>query len=289
VNSNNKTVLGVTWDTLTDEFVFQFDEFLEKCAVPKRTKQNLLSVSASIFDPLGFIAPVTTIFQLLCKDKLDWDDLIPQKLALVWNRFLEELKCVREVRQPRFVLYSIFPSGSRVELHGFCDSSTEVYCAVVYLRLIHNDCVNVYFVAAKTKVAPLKTVRLELLGCMLLSKLVAEVVEGIRDRVKLDDIVCWSDSAVVLCWIKGKERGWEPWVENRVVAIRKVVARDQWKFIKGELNPADVPTRISSNLVECFSGSGHAMLLSTPFESADSSSDYSNHFLWMGRLAMMML
>jgi hypothetical protein len=74
-----------------------------------------------------------------------------------------------------------------------------------------------------------------------------------------------------------------------VVAIRKVVARDQWKFIKGELNPADVPTRISSNLVECFSGSGHAMLLSTPFESADSSSDYSNHFLWMGRLAMMML
>jgi hypothetical protein len=132
VNSNNKTVLGVTWDTLTDEFVFQFDEFLEKCAVLQRTKRNLLSVSASIFDLLGFIAPVTarikTILQLLCKDKLDWDDLIPPKLALVSNRFLEELKCVREVRQPRFVLYSIFPSGSRVELHGFCDSSTEVYC-----------------------------------------------------------------------------------------------------------------------------------------------------------------
>jgi hypothetical protein len=48
----------------------------------------MLSISASIFDPLGFIAPVTakikTIFQLLCKDKLDkgltgridrWSDL----------------------------------------------------------------------------------------------------------------------------------------------------------------------------------------------------------------------
>jgi hypothetical protein len=59
--------------SFTDEFVFQFDNILSKCASLEQTKWNLLSASASIFDPLGVIAPITarikTIFQLLCKDK----------------------------------------------------------------------------------------------------------------------------------------------------------------------------------------------------------------------------
>jgi hypothetical protein len=207
--THNQGVLGVGWDTLADEFVFQFDNFVTKCAVMEQTERNLLSASASIFEPLGLIAPITarikTIFQLLCKDKLAWDDLIPPKLASIWNKFLEELKSLREVRQQRFVFQPNFHSGSRVEIHGFCDSSKELYCAVVYFRFVYNESVKVSFLAAKTKVAPLKTLtipRLELLGCLLLSKLINEVVRGIRGRVVLDGIFCWSDSEVALCWIK---------------------------------------------------------------------------------------
>ena len=73
-----------------------------------------------------------------------------------------------------------------MEIHGFCDSSKELYCAVVYFRFVYNESVKVSFLAAKTKVAPLKTLtipRLELLGCLLLSKLINEVVRGIRGRV----------------------------------------------------------------------------------------------------------
>ena len=268
VKTNNKVVLGLEWDTSRDEFVFRFKDLLSKCAVMKRTKRNLLSVSASIFDPLGLIAPITarikTIFQLLCKDKLNWDDIIPPDIALVWDKFLEELKGLQEIRQHRCVFDLDFPSKNRIELHGFSDSSKELYCAVVYLRLISNDGVKLSFLASKTKVAPLKTLtipRLELLGCLLLSKLIKEVLEGIKGRIKLDKIVCWSDSQVALCWIRGKEKSWEPWVENRVVSIRNVVDRDSWRFVKGEVNPADVPTRISSNLHECFAGSDVGFLV----------------------------
>ena len=97
--------------------------------------------------------------------------------------------------------------------------------------------------------------RLELLGCLLLSKLINEILVGLQNRIQLEDIFCWTDSEVALCWINGKEKSWEPWVENRVVAIRKVVDWTKWNFVKGELNPADIKTyRLSSNLGECFSG-----------------------------------
>ena len=157
---------------------------------------------------------------------MDWTE----KIAVVWNKFVEELKHLAEVRHSRFVSTANFSSGSRIELHGFCDSSKEVYCAVVYLRLVYQGAVHVCFLASKTKVAPLKTVtisRLELLGCLLLSKLIREVLLGVEKRIKLHDIFCWTDSEVALCWINGKEKSWEPWIENRVVAIRKVVDREK--------------------------------------------------------------
>ena len=276
ITVEHQVVLGVGWDTTSDEFIFRFDDLISKCATIKHTKRNILSISASIFDPLGFIAPVTakikTIFQLLCKDKLDWDEIIPEKIADVWTKFVEELKRLAEVRHSRFVLTSHFSSGSRFELHGFCDSSKEVYCAVVYLRIVYQGAVHVCFLASKTKVAPLKTLtipRLELLGCLLLSKLIREVLQGVEKRIDLHDIFCWTDSEVALCWVNGKEKSWEPWVENRVVAIRKVVDREKWHFVKGAVNPADIPTRLSSNLNDSFTGcwfKGPLMLWSRDLE-----------------------
>ena len=50
-------VLGLEWDTIADEFVFRFDDLLSKCSAMEQTKWNSLGVSASIYDPLGLIAP----------------------------------------------------------------------------------------------------------------------------------------------------------------------------------------------------------------------------------------
>ena len=87
--------------------------------------------------------------------------------------------------------------------------------------------------------------RLELLACVLLSKLIKEVLLVLSGRVVISEVFCWSDSEVALCWIKGKEKFWRPWVENRVVFIRQVVDRSKWNHVAGVLNPADLPTRLS--------------------------------------------
>ena len=47
-------------------------------------KKKCFKSCTSFYDPLGFIAPVTArvkvILQLLCKDKIDWDDCVTDEL-----------------------------------------------------------------------------------------------------------------------------------------------------------------------------------------------------------------
>ena len=79
-----------------------------------------------------------------------------------------------------------------LEFQGFCDSSNAAYAAAVYVRDMTSVGVVVDLLSAKSKVPPLKAVtlpRLELLACLLLSKLVVLVrkaVVRLRDCVVLD-------------------------------------------------------------------------------------------------------
>ena len=275
--SSNK-VLGMDWDKETDSLVVDLTDFVIRCRSTELTKRNILSVSASLYDPLGLISPITawmkTIFQLLCKDSLDWDCEVSEVIRDAWFRFVDVVESVGKIRVDRFVLV---PADlvRGFELHGFCDSSSEVYCAVVYLRVIMGTEVKTSLLASKTKVAPIKVVtipRLELLSCLLLSRLVRDIGRAFLNCVELERIHCWTDSEVARSWIKGKEKAWKAWVENRVVKIREVVDRGSWSHIAGEENPADIPTRKLNG----FDGLLQDRWLKGP--SFLSSSDYQVNF-----------
>ena len=253
VRNNLKRVLGVEWDTRNDEFVFHFSNLVDLTRSLETTKRNVLKISASFYDPLGLISPVTarvkTIFQLLCKDKLDWDEKVPLEIEVIWESFLSNLENWNCLKVKRFAFYEIEENILSVDLHRFCDRSNQIYCAVVYLRIETMFGIRVSLLVSKTKVTPLKKLsmpRLELLSCVLLSKLLNEVLSIVTKRICVNNICCWSDSEVALCWIKGKEKSWRPWVENRVVNIRKVADRDRWFHVEGVHNPADIPTRVVS-------------------------------------------
>ena len=213
------------------------------------TKRNVLKVAATFFDPIGFISPIAarvkTILQLLCKDKSDWDSDVPPDILLILNTFLDDITRFAELRVKRFAYVESGESFST--LHCFCDSSETAYAAVLYLQVRTPSATEVFFIAAKNRVAPLKKMsmpRFELSACLLLSELVSQVEVVFENKVPVDSIKCWSDSQVALCWLKGKCKSWKPWVENRVVDIRKVVNSDNWSFILGRDNLADIPTRI---------------------------------------------
>ena len=141
-----------------------------------------------------------------------------------------DIELYETLRVKRFAFAEVSDRIYTVKPHGFCDSSESCYAAVVYLQVVTSVGVKMHFLAAKTKIAPLKKTsmpRLELLGCLLSSDLTAQIQNAFDTRYSLEKFRCWSDSQVVccllVCWIKGKTKVWKAWVENRVVMIRIVI------------------------------------------------------------------
>ena len=70
-------VLGLNWDIQEDCLVYKIDDLISFIKSLPPTKRSLLKMSAKIFDPLGFISPITIsakiLFQQVCIHKADWD------------------------------------------------------------------------------------------------------------------------------------------------------------------------------------------------------------------------
>ena len=74
------------------------------------------------------------------------------------------------------------------------------------------------------------------------------VCEALADVVKVSETYCWSDSQIVLWWIKQINKNWKVWINNRVNIIRKNIPPAKWFYVLTIENPADIATRISNPL-----------------------------------------
>ena len=72
------------------------------------------------------------------------------------------------------------------------------------------------------------------------------VCRSLKDVVSINQKFLYSDSEVALTWIKGKNKQWKPWVQNRVNKIKKMTNEADWFYVKTSTNPADVGTRVNS-------------------------------------------
>ena len=80
-----ESALGVMWCIESDSFRFRI-ELRDR----PLTKRGVLSVVGSIYDPNGYLAPLTLkgkqILQQMCQDKLDWDSPVPDYLRPEWEK-----------------------------------------------------------------------------------------------------------------------------------------------------------------------------------------------------------
>ncbi|GFT61886.1 uncharacterized protein NPIL_404891 [Nephila pilipes] len=66
-----------------------------------------------------------------------------------------------------------------------------------------------------------------------------EVIRG----APIKRVFLWSDSTIVLHWIKGSAHNWKHFMANRVTEIQENTDPLDWRHCDGKLNPADLITR----------------------------------------------
>ncbi|GBM64459.1 hypothetical protein AVEN_194222-1 [Araneus ventricosus] len=78
------------------------------------------------------------------------------------------------------------------------------------------------------------------MGAIIASRIVKHL-KGIFKDIK--KVFCWSDSTIVLHWIKGSASKYKQFVANRVIEIQETTDPISWRHCSGKHNPEDLLTR----------------------------------------------
>ena len=167
------------------------------------------------------------MFQYICKIRVGWDDPVDSFIHEQWLNLVQDAKKVGVVQLKRHYFHGRSTADLlSVQLHGFADASGKAYGAVVYLRIeTTTGTVFTQLVSSKTRVAPMnrETIpRLELLGVLILARLVNTVLAAFDGTLKVDSVHCWLGSQIALWWIWGVSREFKQFIENRVIEIRRL-------------------------------------------------------------------
>lgn len=244
-NPSVQRSLGLRWNLLNDSFGLQVS-----CADKPFTKRGVLSVVNSLYDPLGFVAPLTVQgkFLLRLKSIEDWDAPLPTDKQRKCESWKDSLQALDRIHVPQCYTPASLVTSQRKEIHIFSDASTEAIAAVAYLKVI-DSCneTHVGFLFGKAKLAPRPehTIpRLELCGTVLAVE-IADFIQRELD-IHMDDVQYYTDSKVVLGYISNQTKRFYVYVSNRIERIRKSSKPEQWHYVPSHLNPADCATRPAS-------------------------------------------
>ena len=103
-----------------------------------------------------------------------------------------------------FVDWDGYDYNESAVLAGFGDASKLAYCVVVYTakNAGAGGRNRVSLVTSKTRVAPVRKIRLELLAALVVARLITAVQQALKFVIEISKTVCLSDSMTVLYWLK---------------------------------------------------------------------------------------
>ena len=240
--------LGIHWDVEADTF-----NLVVSSRSQPETRKGVLSSIATIYDPLGLVGPLILpereINQELCRLKYDWNDRLPDELAVKWRDWKKGLASLTSYSIPRSFTPRDFGEVERAELHHFADASEgHGYGTVTYLRFVNKEGgIHNSFVMGKSRVRPLRSgisvPKMELTAATLLIKMDKLITKELEGRIKIHSVTFWTDSMIVLRYIFSETRRFVTFVANRIAVIREGSKPSQWRHVRSEANPADLATR----------------------------------------------
>jgi len=249
-------VLGLQWDTLTDELLFNFVEKMEN--VPEDTKRTFLQTAAKIYDPLGLISPLTTTIKILFQQvwirNIQWDESLPTDISKEWSTWKEEVRLVANLKKPRCFFNKSKGEPVKCDLFGFGDASIKAYATAIYLRATYADGTHSSsLVRSVTRVTPVKLineekqyetiVRLELMAALITARALEYVRKALDNVLIISNSYSFTDSLINLWRIKNGPDRYKVWVAGRIKEILTTSDKTNWFHCPGVYNPADLPSR----------------------------------------------
>ena len=202
---HTQKVLGLPWNAKTDTYVIE-KKLFNKFPLPGTmvTQRKLLRFVASIFDTLGFIAPLTIqvrkSLQAAWNHEPKWDKPLNLNEFADLTQLQSEPRDFREVSIPRCLF--INKAIKETALHTFSDKSEYALSAVLYLRIEYlNETVQAKFIMGKDRVAPIKRMtipNLELQAAVYAAQL-AQFVREEHD-IHINEKYFWTDGTTVVYW-----------------------------------------------------------------------------------------
>lgn len=218
------------------------------------TRRQLLSQVASLYDPIGLATPAKQKGAILVRKAFQeaggktltrdtWDTPLSERLREEAIRLFEEYTRLNQITFHR----SLTPVKKIGEPWGitFSDGSDQSYGAVAYFRWETEQGILVRLVESKAKLTPLdqkgEPVKAEVCGAVFAARL-RKYIEK-HSRMQVDRWIHLLDSQTVLGAIQRDSYGYQTFFANRVGEIQKSTSVEDWRWIPGEQNIADLTTR----------------------------------------------
>jgi hypothetical protein len=238
--------LGISWDQSKDILTYRaFAQLAEQDWKP--TLRSLASFVSSLFDPLGHIAPFSTLAKRVLKESwmicLDitkstqpsWDLELPQPVATNFQALLDQLQYLKDFEVPR--PFSEFVARYRW-LFGFSDASLIAKAAVVYIvSEAENGTRICRLVAAKNHLASVKQASVAKLELDAL-RILASLIKNLSATLNVPIHTCFTDSSCTFMWTQRCSSSWPTYTANRVSYIHSVLKPQQVRWLPGEFNSA---------------------------------------------------
>ena len=110
-DSGEHKIIGVRWEPSSDQLAFNVANIAQLARMLEPTKSSVVSMIGRFHDPIGFLAPdiirFKALFQKLCEDKVEWDQMLPEELLKVWKSLIGELQEGQPIPIPRSYLDGI--------------------------------------------------------------------------------------------------------------------------------------------------------------------------------------
>ena len=258
VSKVEKKILGVKWLPTKDLFMFTFEKIAEQATSINKdnelmTRRKFLSIVATLFSPMGLIAPIILEGKLLMRKLiteyrnenlkvLNWDE----PLALqVLNQCMNYLFKISHMTIPFTRCLKPSAAIGQPTLVIFSDASKESYGAAAYVRWqIEDSNFESFLVMAKSKLSPLKVIvipRLELNGAVIGARIREFIVREMN--FTFEKVYHLTDSGIVQAQIQAESHHFQPFTAVRIGEIQNKTQKDEWFWIPGDVNVADMVTR----------------------------------------------